>query len=138
MIVPRRLPEGSLPWLSASVALALGFGWAAFELPWRPAAPLGLLLWALAALHLCAAVGVAFVPARAARALRLLGLASLGAAPLFVLALGSTAVSMVRMFGPLGWGLGVALAAIGWLLVLATVPVGLLALRAARSGAGHG
>ena len=38
----------------------------------------------------CAAVGVAFVPTRAARALRLLGLASLGAAPVFALALGSS------------------------------------------------
>ena len=90
MTVLRRLPEGSRPWLSAGAALALAFGWAAFELPWRPAAPLGLLLWALGVLHLCAAVGVAFVPTRAARALRLLGLASLGAAPVFALALGSS------------------------------------------------
>jgi hypothetical protein len=138
MNVPRRLPEGSRPWLAAGGTLALAFGWAAFELPWRPAAPLGLLLWALAALHLCAAASVAFLPTRAARALRLLGLASLGSAPVFALALGSTAVSMVRMFGPLGWGLSVALAAIGWLLVLATLPVGLLALRAAAArDSGH-
>jgi hypothetical protein len=83
-------------------------------------------------LHLCTAVALSWRPARSGRALSLLTLGSLAAAPVFAHAIIGTSVEMVRMFGPLGWGLTVALGAIGWLLLLATVPIGLFLLHLAR------
>ena len=123
---PSPLPEGFRPWLVAGTLLAAGaFGWAAFVLPWRTEAPLGLGLWMLAVAHLCTALA-AYSPARLERALRVLAVGSLCAAPVFAWAIASTSVRMVQMYGALGWGLTAALAAIGWLLMLATVPVAVL------------
>lgn len=128
------LPTGTRLWLAAGTCLsALAFGWAAFALPWRSDAPLGLGLWALAALHAGTAVVAACWPRRLGRPLWALAMASLGAAPVFMVAISLTSVQMVRMYGPLGWALSAALAAIAWLLLLATVPVGLFGLYVTRS-----
>jgi hypothetical protein len=130
------LPAGTRPWLAAGTSVsALAFGWAAFALPWRSDAPLGLALWALAALHACTAVAAASSPQRLGRPLWALAVASLCAAPIFVLAISMASLQMVRMYGPLGWALTAALAAIAWLLLLATVPVGLFGLYVTRSHA---
>jgi hypothetical protein len=50
----------------------------------------------------------------------------------------SSSVVMVRTYGALGWGLTVALAAIGWLLMLATLPIGLFGLHCLRRRAAPG
>lgn len=114
--------------LVALTALAaLAFGWSALFLPGRPE-PIGLLAWALAAANSCAALALLGWRARARRALGWLGALSLAAAPVFVWAMASTGLEMVERFGALGRGLAVALGAIGWLLVLGTLPVGLVAL----------
>ena len=126
------LPPGFRPWLVVGTLIAAGaFAWAAFVLPWRSEAPLGLALWALAVAHLCTALA-ALRPARLRRALRVLAFGSLGAAPLFAWAITSTSLRMVSMYGALGWGLTAALAAIGWLLMLATVPVAVFGLSVTR------
>jgi hypothetical protein len=127
------LCESRRPWLVLGTVLSgCAFAWAAFVLPWRNDAPLGLLSWALAVTHLCTALAVRW-PARLVRAVRLLAITSLGAAPVFVWVITSTSLQMVQMFGALGWGLVAALAAIGWLLLLATVPVALLGLSVTRA-----
>lgn len=128
------LPAGTRPWLAAGTGLsALAFGWGAFVLPWRSDAPLGLVLWALATLHACTALSACCWPRRVRRPLQLLALASLGAAPIFLVAISTTSWQMVEMYGSLGWALTTALAAIGWLLLLATVPVGVFGLLVTRS-----
>jgi len=128
------LPTGTRPWLAAGTAAsALAFGWAAFVLPWRSDAPLGLVLWALSALHACTALTAMGWPRRLGRPLSLLALASLAAAPIFLFAVSRTSLQMVEMYGPLGWALTAALAAIAWLLLLATVPVGIFGLYVTRS-----
>jgi len=122
----------------AIIATALGgfaLGWAALSLPWRPEAPLALLLWVLAAANLCALVALLGSGRHARRAVGWLVALSLGAAPLLVGAIVVTSVVMVRMYGPLGWGLTVALGAIAWLLLLVTLPVGLVGLRYLRARA---
>jgi hypothetical protein len=132
------LPEGWLSgsrrhWLMLGAVLSgVAFAWAAFELPWRSDAPLGLVSWALAVTHLCTALATRW-PARLVRAVRLLAITSLGAAPVFAWAITRSSLQMVRMFGALGWGLAAALAAIGWLLLLATVPVALFGLSVTRA-----
>lgn len=128
------LPEGTRPWLAGGTAAsAFAFGWAAFILPWRSDAPLGLVLWALAALHACTALTATCWPRRLGRPLSALAVASLAAAPVFLFAVSATSIEMVRMYGPLGWALTGALAAIAWLLLLATVPVGVFGLYVMRS-----
>jgi hypothetical protein len=128
------LPPRVRLWLVAVTALlGLVFGWAALALPWRPESPLALCGWGLGVLHVCAAGALSWRPARSGRALSLLALGSLGAAPVFAYAIIGTSVEMVQMFGPLGWGLTVALGAIGWLLLLGTVPIGLFLLHLTRS-----
>ena len=128
------LPAGTRPWLTVGTALsALAFGWAAFVLPWRAEAPLGLLSWALSALHACTALTALCWPRRLGRPLWLLALASLLAAPIFLFAVAATSIEMVQMYGPLGWALTAALAEIAWLLLLATVPVGVFGLYVSRS-----
>jgi hypothetical protein len=128
------LPAGTRPWLAAGTAIsAFAFGWAAFVLPWRSDAPLGLVLWALSALHASTALTAACWPRRLGRPLSLLALASLGSAPVFLFAVSATSVEMVRMYGPLGWALTAALVAIAWLILLATVPVGVFGLYLLRS-----
>lgn len=119
--------------IGATALSGLAWGWAALALPWRAGAPLGLLGWGLAVLHVASALVLSWRPSRSGRALALLALGSLAAAPLFSLAVVVTSVQMVRMFGPLGWGLAVALGAIGWLLLLGTVPIGLFLLHLTRS-----
>jgi hypothetical protein len=128
------LPEGSRPWLLAGTSLsALAFGWSALVLPWRPEAPLALLAWALSVLHVCTAVTLLARPERVGRPLRMLTLGSCVAAPIFLFAISSTSVEMVEMYGPLGWALTVALGAIGWLLLLGTVPVAIFGWYVTRS-----
>jgi hypothetical protein len=127
------VPAGARPWLiAAMIVSASAFGWAALVLPWRPGAPIALLGWGLAVLHLCSAFTLAWRPARAGRPLRLLAIASLGAAAVFALAIALTSVQMVRMFGALGWALSVALGAIGWLALLGTLPLGLYLVSVTR------
>jgi hypothetical protein len=128
------LPEGSRPWLLAGTSVsAVAFGWSALMLPWRPEAPLALLAWALSVLHGCTALTVLGRPERVGRPLRALALCSIVAAPVFVFAVAITSFDMVEMYGPLGWALSVALGAIGWLLVLGTVPVAIFGWYATRS-----
>jgi hypothetical protein len=123
------LPRWARPWVVAWTGLsAVGLAWAALVLPWRPGAPLGLLLWALAVLHLCNALTAALRPVRLGWPLALLGAASLAAALVLAAAITGTALEMVRTFGQLGWAVTVALAAIGWLALLATLPVALVSL----------
>jgi hypothetical protein len=127
------LSKSRRPWLVLGTVLSgCAFAWAAFVLPWRSDAPLGLASWALAVTHLCTAVAVRW-PARLVRAIRLLAITSLGAAPVFLWAITRTSLQMVQMFGALGWGLAAALAAIGWLLLLATVPVALVGFSVTRA-----
>lgn len=114
---------------------ALAFGWAALVLPWHPSAPLALVAACLSALHAITAAAALFRPPAALRAWRVLAFASLGAAPIFLAAIGMTAVQMVYMYGALGWGLTALLAVIGWLLLVGTLPVALWGLRS--SGRAH-
>jgi hypothetical protein len=107
-------------------------GWAARHLPWRPEAPLAIVLWALAAANLCTLIALVGSGRRLRLALGALVALSLAAAPLLAGAIVSTSVVMVRLYGPLGWGLTVALAAIGWLLLIATLPIGLVGLHCLR------
>jgi hypothetical protein len=126
-------PRARLSLVAASALLGLVFGWAALALPWRTESPLALCGWGLGVLHLCAAAALSWHPARSRWAISLLALGSLAAAPVFAYAVIGTSLVMVRMFGPLGWGLTVALGAIGWLLLLATIPIGIFLLHLARS-----
>jgi hypothetical protein len=107
-------------------------GWAALCLPWRPEAPLALLLWALAAANLCTLVALLGSGRRLRLALGVLVALSFAAAPVMAGAIIISSVVMVRMYGALGWGLTVALAAIGWLLLLATLPIAFVGLRCLR------
>jgi hypothetical protein len=133
-----RLPEGSRRGLLLGTSLsALAFGWSALTLPWRPGAPLALLAWCLGSLHVCTAFTLLCWPDRVGRPLRLLSLGSWVAAPVFLFAVSSTSLEMVRMYGPLGWALTVALGAIGWLLLLGTVPVALFGWYVTRSTDGR-
>ncbi|HTV20905.1 MAG TPA: hypothetical protein VMG12_19605 [Polyangiaceae bacterium] len=131
-------PAARRAFVAATGGLGLALGWAALRLPWRPDAPLAVLLWVLAAANL--GTGVASLGARRhmRRALGALVVLSLAAAPVFLGALVITSVTMVRMFGALGWGLTVALAAMGWLLALATLPLGVIGLRLLRRRAPDG
>jgi hypothetical protein len=132
-----RLPEGARPWLLVGTSLsALAFGWSALVLPWRPEAPLALLAWGLGGLHASTALTLLCWPDRVGRPLRLLTLGSCVAAPIFLFAVSSTSIEMVQLYGPLGWALTIALGAIGWLLLLGTVPVALFGLYVTRSNDG--
>jgi hypothetical protein len=129
------LAPGARRFLTGWTALAAPvLGWGALRLPWRPEAPLALVLWALAAANLCTLVALLGSGRRLRLALGVLVALSLGAAPLLTGAIISTSVVMVRMYGALGWGLTVALAAIGWLLLLATLPVALFGLHLSYRG----
>jgi hypothetical protein len=133
------LPEGSRSWLLAGTLLsAVAFGWSALMLPWRPEAPLALLAWALAISHGCTALTVLGRPEHVRRPLRVLALCSSIAAPVFVVAVSVTGFDMVEMYGPLGWALSVALGAIGWLLVLGTVPIAIFGWYVTRSSNARG
>jgi hypothetical protein len=122
------LPSARL-WVLAMAGLwAPVLAWSALVLPWRVQAPLGLLLWALALLHLSAAASALWRPERLAWALGLLGAASLGAALVLGGCIGATALEMLDTFGQIGAGVAVALLAIGWLALLATLPVAAVGL----------
>lgn len=110
----------------------LAFGWGALRLPWRPDAPLALLLWAVAAADTGAVVALLGSSRHSRGVLSALVVLSFAAAAVFVGAIAVTSLAMVHMFGALGWGLTVALAAIGWLLLLATLPLGVVGLRYLR------
>jgi hypothetical protein len=133
------LTPGARRLLVAWTALAGSvLAWGALRLPWRPEAPLALLLWALAAANLCTLIALLGSGRRVRLALGVLVALSLVAAPWLAGALISSSVVMVRMYGALGWGLTVALAAIGWLLLLATVPIGLFGFYCLRRRAAPG
>lgn len=130
---PYPLPLGVRSFLLGATALAgPAFAWAALRLPWRPDAPVALLLWSLAAANSFTLVALLGSARHARRALGLLVALSLAASPLLVVAIANTSVVMVRMYGALGWALTAALAAIGWLLLLATLPVALVGLHGLR------
>jgi hypothetical protein len=139
---PDRLLSTARPWVAAVAALSAAvLAWAALVLPWRMQAPLGSLLWALAALHLSTLAAALWRPERLARALVLLGLGSCAAALVLGVSIGVTAIEMVQTFGRLGWAIAVALLAIGWLALLATLPaavVGVYCLRLGAPRARHG
>jgi hypothetical protein len=125
-----RLPHGQRVLLIAGTLLsAFVFGWAALVLPWRVQTPLALLAWTLSLLHLGTCLAALCQPERLRSLLRLLGLTSSCAGPVFVVAIGLSCLDLVAMFGPLGWGLTALLGVIGWLLLVGTVPMGLWALR---------
>jgi hypothetical protein len=133
------LPPGARRFVIAWTALVGSVsGWAALRLPWRPEAPLALLLWALAAANLCMLVALLGSGRRVRLALGVLVSVSLAAVPWLAGAIISSSVVMVRMYGALGWGLTLALAAIGWLLLLATLPIGLIGLHWLRRRAAPG
>jgi hypothetical protein len=116
--------------LAVSAALSsLVFGWGALVLPWRPGTPLALLGGGLGLLHASTALAAVWSPRHVLWLWRLLAICCLGAASIFVAALGFTGFEMVRMYGALGWGLAVLLGVIGWLLVVCTVPMGIWGLR---------
>ena len=132
----RPLPAGSRRcFLGATGVCGVAFGWAALHLPWRLDAPLALLLWALAAANAGTLVALLGSGRHVRAALAVLVALSLVAAPVFSGAIVVSSMAMVRMFGALGWGLTVALAAIGWLLLLGTLPLGLLGLHHLRRAA---
>jgi hypothetical protein len=133
------LPPGARRLLIAWTALVGSvLGWGALRLPWRPEAPLALLLWALAAANACTLIALLGSGRRVRLALRVLVGLSLVAVPWLAGAIISSSVVMVRMYGALGWGLTVALAAIGWLLLLATLPIGFFGLHWLRRSAAPG
>lgn len=135
---PLRLPRGQRALLIAGTSLsAFVFGWAALVLPSRVETPLALLAWALALLHLGTCLAALCRPERLRYLLRLLGLVSSFAAPVFVVAIGLSSVELVKMFGPLGWGLTALLSVIGWLLLVGTLPLGLWALRLTAASNEH-
>jgi hypothetical protein len=118
-------------WLGLASALhAVVFAWAAHTLPWRPEAPLGLVLWALAVLHAATAICALGALAATPRVWRVLSIASLGAAALLSGAIAVGAERMVVMFGLLGWNLTALLAVIGVLVLGLTLPMGLWGLKA--------
>ena len=130
MSEPLRLPHGRRVLLIFGTSVsAFVFGWAALVLPGHVQAPLALLAWALSLLHLGTCLAALCRPERLRYLLRLLGLVSSFAAPVFVVAIGLSCLELVAMFGPLGWGLTALLAVIGWLLLVGTLPIGLWALR---------
>jgi hypothetical protein len=108
---------------------ALSFGWAALVLPWRAGAPLALVAGGLSILHAFTAATALFLPAAVLRTWRVLALCSVGAASVFVSAISLTSIEVVRTYGALGWGLTALLAVIGWLLLVATLPIALWGLR---------
>jgi hypothetical protein len=127
------LPPGARRFLIGWTALVGPIlGWAALRLPWRPEAPLALVLWGLAAANLATLVALLGAGRRVRLALGTLVVLSFAAAPLLAGAIISSSVVMVRMYGALGWGLTLALAAIGWLLLLATLPIALFGLHCLR------
>jgi len=115
------------------VASALVFGWAAHRLPWRPGAPLGLVLWALCLLHVATLVSAALRPAHLLRVWRALSLASLASALLFTGAIAASAYRVVQLYGALGWNLTLLLSLIGLLLLTATLPVAAWGLAETRT-----
>jgi hypothetical protein len=123
-------------WLGlASTLHAVLFAWAAHTLPWRPAAPLALVLWGLALLHAATAVAALGNLPAARRVWRALAIASLAAAVVLIGAIAIGAERMVVMFGMLGWNMTALLALIGVLVLGATVPMGLWGLAATRARA---
>ncbi len=135
---PLRLPQGQRALLIAGTSLsAFVFGWAALVLPSRLQTPLALLAWGLALLHLGTCLAALCRPERLRYLLRLLGLVSSFAAPVFIVAIGLSSLELVKMFGPLGWGLTALLSVIGWLLLVGTLPVGLWALRLTAASNAH-
>jgi hypothetical protein len=67
------------------------------------------------------------------RAWRLLAISSLLCGLIFTLAIGTASIELVHMYGALGWGLTALLGAIGLLLLVATLPMGILGLRWTRT-----
>lgn len=112
------------------------FGWVELRVAPHPFTTLGLACAALGALHAATAVCAAFVEPWLGRTWQLLAWTSLVCALVFTGATSGASVELVEMYGPLGWGLAVLLAAITLLLLTATVPValwGLWLLGAGRS-----
>lgn len=130
MLERAALPVRTRATLTVLAALSsLTFGWAAIELPWRPGTPLALLAGALSVLHAVTAVSACWRSAALLRVWRLLAFLSLAAVPIFAGAIGATAIELVARYGALGWGLTALLLAIGWLLLVGTVPLAVWGLR---------
>lgn len=121
------------PTLLLALAGSAGlFGWAAWVLPSRPGTGLGLLALLLCCAHVVT-LGVALVrPARLRPAWRVLSWLSLAAGALFSAAVGCSGWELATRFGSLGRGVTALLAAIGVLLLLATLPFAVWGLRATR------
>ena len=128
--VPKQVRLGLSSGAACSACL---FAWAAFVLPWRPEAPLALLAFGLALLHAVTALTTLFWPRRMQRAWRLLAFGSLLCGLIFTLAIGTASIELVQMYGDLGWGLTALLVVIGLLLLVATLPMGILGLRWTRA-----
>jgi hypothetical protein len=120
-------------WLGlASFLHAAIIAWAAHTLPWRPAAPLALLLWLLALTHAATAVSALLERASWRRVWRLQACASLAAALILIGSIALGAERLVVSFGRLGWNLTALLAVIALLALGLTVPMGLWGLAATR------
>jgi hypothetical protein len=94
---------------------------------------LALLAFGLALLHAVTALTALVWPRRMQRAWRLLAFGSLLCGLIFTLAIGTASIELVQMYGDLGWGLTALLVVIGLLLLIATLPMGILGLRWTRA-----
>lgn len=120
-------------WLGlASTLHAVIIAWAAHTLPWRPTAPLALLLWLLALTHTATAIATLAHLARWRRVWRLQAFSSLAAALILIGSIALGAERLVVMFGRLGWNLTALLAVIAVLVLGLTVPMGLWGMAATR------
>jgi hypothetical protein len=120
-------------WLGlASTLHAVIIAWAAHVLPWRPAAPLALLLWLLALAHAAIAVSALAGLASWLRLWRLQAFGSLAAALILIGSMALGAERLVVMFGKLGWNLTALLGVIAVLVLGLTLPMGLWGVAATR------
>ena len=120
-------------WLGlASTLHAVIIAWAAHTLPWRPTAPLALLLWLLALTHAATAIATLANLASWRRVWRLQAFTSLAAALILIGSIALGAERLVVMFGRLGWNLTALLGVIAVLVLGLTVPMGLWGVAATR------
>lgn len=120
-------------WLGlASTLHAVVIAWAAYTLPWRPAAPLALVLWLLALTHAATAVSAWAGLVHWRRLWRAQAFASLAAALLLIGSMAVAAERLVAMFGKLGWNLTALLGVIAVLVLGLTVPMGLWGMAATQ------
>jgi hypothetical protein len=126
--------DAARSWLGLAAALhAVIIAWAAYTLPWRPEAPLALLLWLLALAHAATAVSALAGLRHWRRVWRAQAFGSLAAALILIGSIAIGAERLVLMFGKLGWNLTALLGVIAVLVLGLTVPMGLWGVAATRT-----